>query len=425
MTHSLTVPQTEYWEAIGVNKIVNESLSQKSNINNSNSPADIDKQDLASSSVQNLVNHNQDLSARLHVSLKKNIELEKTIHRFKKAYSQYEERLQSAKDQIAIYREKDRHSVSQIKAFNDKLTRLKAHLEYERKESEEKIDKLKEELSPMRSTFTDYMKLKKRVQNEYLPERDLLTQKLKEEKENFETLEKEKKNILKKLAEATMHIQAMAKDFKHQQAKAKTDYSLQIKELRLKLEDVQNENIVLSDRNRTLRREQIDRTELLNRLEELKKEKELSFKTSQEEREDLLLQMSNLKTANSRLKIENHDIKKQWAKTQADFRNFRNSNQSAEEEAQSLRALWEEKTKKAKNFEKMNESLSSQINGMESKLNITSTMHEETKQRLKFLFNQMNNIRDKQNERDKKATEALERAFKKAVEPFIDFDYHL
>ena len=406
-----------------MDKTENRSVSQSPSSNSTDSE-NYNGHGVASS-VQSLVNHNQDLSARLHVSLKKNIELEKTINRFKKAYSQYEDRLQSAKDQIAIYREKDRHSVSQIKAFNEKLTRLRAHLDYERKESQEEIDKLKEELTPMQSAFTDYMKLKKRVENEYLPERDLLTQKLKEEKENFETQANEKRSILQKLAEATKHIQTMAKDFKALQDKTKDDFKRQIKELSLKLEDVQNENIVLFDRNRILRKEQVDRTELLNRIEELKKEKELGFRNSQEEKEDLLLQMSNLKSENSRLKMENHDIKKQWAKTQADFRNFKNSNQSAEEEAQSLRALWEERTQRTQNFEQDNEKLSSQINSMEDKLGVASNMHEETKQRLKFLFNQMDNIRHKQNERDQKATEALEKAFRKAVEPFIDFDYNL
>ena len=401
-----------------VNHRVNHKVNQGSDSKN----PDYYNEHNVASSVQSLVNHNQDLSARLRVSLKKNIELEKTISRFKKAYSQYEERLQSAKDQVAIYREKDRHSISQIKNFNEKLTRLKAHLEYERKESQEEINKLKEELTPMQSAFSDYMKLKKRVENEYLPERALLNQKLEEEKEKFETLKNEKINTLKKLAEATQHIQSMSKDFKTQQIKTKADFELQTKELKLKLEEVQNENIVLYDRNRILRKEQINHTELLNRIEELKKEKELGFKNSQDEKDALLIQISNMKSENSRLKIENHDIKKQWAKTQGEFRSFKNSNQSAEEEAQSLRALWEEKTNKAKSYEKINKSLSTQIDGMEHKLSTASTMHEETKQRLKFLFSQMNNIRGKQNERDKKATEALEKAFKKALEPFLDFD---
>ena len=379
----------------------------------------------SASSVQSLVNHNQDLSARLHVSLKKNIDLEKTIARFKKAHSQYEERFQSAKDQIAIYREKDRHSITQIKTYNEKFTRLRAHLEYERKESKEEIQKLSDQLMPLQAVNIEYKKIKKRVAEEYLPERDLLSQRLAEEKKKVEQEASDKKSVLAKLGEATRHIQALAKDFKTQITTLRNDHAKEKKALELKLEDVKNENIVLSDRNRILRKEQIERTELLNRIEDLKKEKEYSFKAAQEEKEDILIQLTHIKNENSRIKMENHDIKKQWAKTQAEYRNFKSANLTAQDEAQNLRALWEEKTKKTDGIEKLNDSLSTQITEMETKLKITSTMHEETKQRLKFLFTQLTNITDKQNERDKKATNALERAFKKAVEPFTEFDYNL
>jgi len=395
----------------------NNNRSVDSNANTYNSESREFSGHNGASSVQSVVNHNQDLSARLHVSLKKNM--------FKKAHSQYEERFQSAKDQIAIYREKDRHSITQIKTYNEKFTRLKAHLEYERKESKEEIQKLSDQLMPLQAMSIEYKKIKKRVTEEYLPERDLLSQKLFEETKKVEQETNDKKSVLAKLGEATRHIQALAKDFKLQITTLKDTHAAEKKELQLKLEDVKNENIVLSDRNRILRKEQIERTELLNRIEDLKKEKEYSYKNAQEEKEDILIQLTHIKTENSRIKMENHDIKKQWAKTQAEFRNFKSANLTAQDEAQNLRALWEEKTKKTDGIEQLNDSLSNQINEMESKLKNTSTMHEETKQRLKFLFTQLTNITDKQNERDKKATHALERAFKKAVEPFTDFDYNL
>ncbi len=403
----------------------NKNRSVDSTANTYNSESREFSEHNGASSVQSVVNHNQDLSARLHVSLKKNIDLEKTIARFKKAHSHYEERFQSAKDQIAIYREKDRHSITQIKTYNEKFTRLRAHLDYERKESKEEIQKLSDQLMPLQAMSIEYKKIKKRVTEEYLPERDLLSQKLLEEKKKVEQENNDKRSVLSKLGEATRHIQALAKDFKLQITTLKDTHATQKKELELKLEDIKNENIVLSDRNRILRKEQIERTELLNRIEDLKKEKEFSFKNAQEEKEDILIQLTHIKNESSRIKMENHDIKKQWSKTQAEFRNFKSANLTAQEEALNLRALWEEKTKKTDGIEKLNDSLSSQITEMENKLKNTSTMHEETKQRLKFLFTQLTNITEKQNDRDKKATHALERAFKKAVEPFTDFDYNL
>lgn len=395
-----------------------ESASVKSN--------EFDSSETSSgSSIENLVSHNQDLASRLHVAVKKNIDLEKNISRFKKAHAHYEEKFQSARDQISIYREKDKHSKNESKLLKEKIQRLKAHLDYERKEFAEEKEKLEQEFSVLKPAFEEYKKLKKRVENEYLPDRDLLKEKLKEEEEKYERLEGEKKSILKKLGDASKHIQKMAQDFKASRERESSKHIAEVNSLEVKLEDIKNENIVLSDRNRVLRKEQIERTELLNRIEDLKKEKENFYAQAQEDKEDLLIQLNSYKSENGRLKMEVHDVKKQWAKTQSDFRNYKSATDSAEDELKSLRSLWQEKTSQGKNLEQVNENLSSKIEDLENKVAAVSDLHEETRQRLKFLFNQIENIKEKQNDRDKKATSSLEKAFKKALEPFLDFDLNL
>jgi hypothetical protein len=62
----------------------------------------------SSSSISNLISHNQDMASRLNVAISRNIEVEKTLGKFKKIHAQYEARFQSAKDQVSIYKEKEK-----------------------------------------------------------------------------------------------------------------------------------------------------------------------------------------------------------------------------------------------------------------------------------------------------------------------------
>jgi chromosome segregation ATPase len=246
-----------------------------------------------------------------------------------------------------------------------------------------------------------------------------------EKNEAIESLEDDKVLLLKKLAEASDHIKTIAKEFKDDLDRVEFESSRRVADLKAKLDDVQSENIVLNDRNRTLRKEQIEKTELLNRIEEVKKEKELNIYQQREEKEDLLLQLSKLKSDNDKMKMENHSLKKQWAQTQSEFRTHKVQTTSHSDEATSLRALWQEKSNEFSQMAMVNESLKTQMADFEKKMALVSEMRTDTKQRLNFFFAQIDNMKSKQSENDLRATEAMERAFKKAIEPFSEFDYNL
>jgi len=378
-----------------------------------------------SSSVESLIGHNQDLASRLNVAIGKNIELEKTLSRFKKVHSQYEGKFQAAKDHVAIYKEKEKFLQNESRVLKEKIRLAQAYLSQERKAFEKEKLELGQELYAIKPMAAEYQKLKKRFENEYLPEKSLVDEKLSEAEAAVESLEDDKNSLLKKLAEASEHIQKIAKEFKDEKSRSEQDHNLKIATLKNKLDDVQSENIVLDDRNRTLRKEQIERTELLNRIEEIKKEKEMNIYAAKDEKEDLLLQLNKLKQENDRVKIENHSLKKQWAKTQTEYRDFKSQNASASDEATSLRALWQEKANEHNQIGLLNDSLKTQITGLEKKISLVADMKESTEQRLEFFFSQLENIKAKQDESTKKATEAMENAFKKAIEPLSDFDYNL
>lgn len=377
------------------------------------------------SSVNSLIQHNQDLASRLNVSISRNIELEKRLNRFKKVHAQYEERFQSARDQVAIHKEKEKFLTKENLTVKQKLQNTNAHLAQERKEAKSLQEKLEQELESAKPYVNEYRNLKNKIEKDYLPERDLLKARLQEEAEKIERLELEKTDLFKKLSEASSHIQLMAQDFKKTDQEKKSKYEAEVSNLKKRLDDTLTENIVLSDRNRVLRKEQIEKTELLNRIEELKKEKEISFKDFQNSKEDLLLQVSKFKQENDRIKIENHDLKKQWSKTQTEFRAYKKEAQASQDEASSLRALWQEKTSTYENVEKQSQALSSDLAESEALLKKTSDMHKETKQRLNFFFDQLSSMKEKQASNEKLATEAMEKAFKKAIELFTDFDYNL
>ncbi|MGH1469336.1 MAG: hypothetical protein ACRBBP_10760 [Bdellovibrionales bacterium] len=379
----------------------------------------------SNSSVSSLISHNQDLASRLNVAIGRNIELEKTLVKFKKVHAQYEAKFQSAKDHVSLHKEKEKFLQNESNILKQKIQTSQAYLTQERKTFEKEQTALNNELNTLRPILEEYRKLKNLVETEYLPERNLLQETVSEKKSLIEGLEEDKTSLLKKLAEASDHIQKIAKEFKDEVERKELEAARAEADLKAKLDDVQSENLVLNDRNRTLRKEQIENTDLLNRIEELKKEKELNIYQARDEKEDLLLQLSKMKKDNDRLKMENHSLKKQWANTQTEFRTYKSNTTSQADETTSLRALWQEKSNEYSQLTMLNDSLKTQITELEKKMELVSEMHTDTKQRLNFFFSQLDKIKDKQDEDAHKGTEAMERAFKKAIEPFNDFDYNL
>ncbi len=376
-------------------------------------------------SVSSLITHNQDLASRLNITISRNIELEKTLAKFKQIHMQYEAKFQSAKDQISLQREKEKFLLNESNILKQKIQTSQAYLTQERKTFEKEQTALNTELQSLKSVFQEYKKLKNLVETEYLPEKNLLKESLSEKNTLIKNLDEDKTSLLKKLAEASNHIQKITKGFKDEIKQKSLLATRSEGDLKAKLDDIQSENLVLNDRNKTLRKEQIEKTQLLNRIEEIKKEKELNIYQSREEKEDLLLQLSKMKKDTDRLKIENHSLKKQWANTQSEFRTYKTNTNSQSNEVTSLRALWQEKSNEFSHTTTLNDSLKSQIEELERKLNLTTQMHTDTKQRLDFFFLQLSNIKKKQDERSVKATQAMERAFKKAIQPFNNFDYNL
>lgn len=379
----------------------------------------------ANSSVSNLIGHNQDLASRLNVAVSRNIELEKTLGKFKKVHAVYEAKFQEAKDRVALHKEKEKFLQNESNTLKQKLQTSQAYLSHERKTFEKEQIALTTEIRSLKPVVDEYMKLKNLVETDYLPEKDLLQQSVLEKNSSIEALEEDKSALLNKLAEASDHIQTIAKEFKGEIDRNELMSTREIATLKSKIDDIQSENIVLNDRNRTLRKEQIERTELLNRIEEIKKEKELNIYQAKDEKDDLLLQLSRIKNDGDRLKMENHSLKKQWAGTQSDFRTYKSNNESSSNEVTSLRALWQEKSNEYSQLTMLNDSLKEQLTGLEGKIDLVSEMHTDTKQRLSFFFSQLENIKEKQSDGEIKVTAAMERAFKKAIEPFNDFDYNL
>ncbi len=379
----------------------------------------------SNSSVSSLIAHNQDLASRLNITISRNIELEKTLVKFKEIHMQYEAKFQAAKDQICLHREKEKFLQNESSILKQKIQTSQAYLTQERKTFEEEQTALNTELESLKPILKEYKKLKNLVETEYLPEKNLLKESVFEKNTLIQNLENDKTSLLKKLGEASNHIQSISKEFKEEIKQKSLQATRSEADLKAKLDDIQSENLVLNDRNKTLRKEQIEKTELLNRIEEIKKEKELNIYQFREEKEDLLLQFSKIKKDNDRLKMENHSLKKQWANTQSEFRTYKTNANSQSDEVTSLRALWQEKSNEFSHITMLNDSLKSQTQELEKKLNLVDQMHKNTKQRLNFFFSQLEDIKSKQDESSLKATQAMQRAFKKAIQPLSEFDYNL
>lgn len=388
------------------------------------------------SSVSGLLSHNRDLGARLNVALSKNIDLENLIRKYKKSYASYEAQFQKAREQIALQKEKFKYVENENNGLKQKLQKSQAFLADQAKAVAEAKDKLRYETHENRTVKEEYKKLKSLVSNEYLPERDFLRQALTEKNSIIETIDLEKKSLVNeleninkqtadKINQALNDVETLKSKFSIERDTIITNFSAKKEVLTQEIDSLKSENIVLEDRNKQLRKEQIEKTELLNRIEEIKQEKELNLYEFKEEKDNLLIQVDRMKSELDRAKIENHDLKKQWSKTQAEFRKFKHDQSNQSEQIMSLQSMWNEKNQEINRIKIKNAKNEVRNEELTNKVLKVSKMTQEMKSRLQFFFGQLDAIKEKQDPQSRENTEALENVFKKAIEPLTDFDYNL
>lgn len=377
------------------------------------------------SSIEGLLSHNRDLAARLNVAISKNIELENTINKFKKSYSHYENRIQKTKEQLSLNKEKYKYLENENKALKEKLYKAQAYLTETTKSFEKEKKELKAEVERLRPRAVELQKIQDRVENEYLPERDFLRQAVAEKSERIDDLISDKASLEKGIGLLKEQLDQAAGVHQREKEELKAEEKQKQASIKEQLDKLQSENIVLTDRNRQLRKEQIERTELVNRIEQIKREKELNIHQSKEEKDDLLIQVERLKRDLEKAKIEAFNLKKHWSKSQDQFKKTQEQTGVQAEQVVNLQALWKEKCEETEGLKAHSDRVKEESSVLKDQMKSLYGHTKDSQQRLSFFFDQLSMIQNKQTDQQKTQTRAMEQAFRKAVEPILEFDYNI
>lgn len=358
--NSLELPSIEenIEETLLAHKAINEKKHQQFEIVNYKSiPADIRK----TNTVEALLSQNEDLMARLKVSLLRlssiedeNKSLSDELAEIKKSYSAQADLMMVWKEKERIWKEKNNQLEKEIKVFHERFPdfqKMESQIERYKKYQ----DRVKTTIKPYLHQLKDYAQsLHMQIQslNQDLDQKESEITKLKHQIESYKE-EKEQREQFFTLAQNDL-TSSFQKDREQMQHEIKT---------------LQEINSVLELKAQKLDRALERQDELENLAISLRRSKEEFQLQIQHELETLRNNQRELKTENTELRIANEDLRKQNSQLQEDHLESVNRRDSLEEQLTNMRYMWSqkseelEKTKIAMNaLEKLNAELSAQLN---------------------------------------------------------------
>lgn len=316
------------------------------------------KEILKSSTVENLISQNEDLMARLKVSLRRlsHIEIEnqkmtEEAHKIRLAHSSFS-------DQVMIWKEKDSR-------WKQKLNEI----EREKEIQTEQLIALKEKVQIMNTDLIRHEKYHERIKNQVKP---YITQ-LKEYSQTQEIK-------IKDLEESLAHKEAQVRDIRHQiievtknsrfqvEATEKKSHELikyyetQLESMKAELQKLQNSQDELEIKSLKLNAALEKQDTLANEVITIRRSKEELKERLTNELQQIQHRQSELSRQNQKIGVEHADLQIRVVEDQEKMQKLEAENREQFEQLESLRFMWT-----AKNEE--NEKLKMAISALE-KLNI-------------------------------------------------------
>lgn len=294
--------------------------------------SDIPPAALKSSTLESLINQNEDLMARLSVALRKNNEMEERVLAHERESQNLRNRFETLKDQYMVIQEKDRMAGARAAELHEQNTTYK-----------QKISKLEKMYTDI---FVQAQAFQRRLQH----------------LERYRARVKKAAVSLRNQLAETKHLREQVKEAYTSQQTVAQSYETRLNEAR--------------DQVEFLREKAAERDRMFN--EKVQIENTLVFERRQFElsRADALSRLETLEKENASLRIEvKETLVDREAKTQeleqmrAELPNLREERARLTEQVESLQALWNHKQReteqleeKNKNLQKLNQNISVTLN---------------------------------------------------------------
>lgn len=304
---------------------------------------------LKSATLETLINQNEDLMARLSVSLRRTHEFEDKVQRLENENANLRSRFETLKEQYMLTQEKDRISTSRVLQIQEENLTNRRNLE--------KLEKIYSELFVQAQSFQQRVIRLERHQA-----------RLRKAARNLQKIAKNVPQLRQELDHSVLVHQQSVQSY---EAKL-SDVRVEIESMRGKVaerdflyaEKVKHENQLIYER----RQNEIHREEQLTLIDRLSQEN------------------TSMRTQIKETLVTNEGLRQELTKVSSELPNIMQANQNLTEQVESLQALWSHKQKeldgmseKNKALQKLNQSISVTLN--QQRKEIHSIQQELDKER--------------------------------------------
>ena len=345
---------------------------------------------LRSGAVESLISQNDDLMARLSVSLRRISLLEEKLHNYDKVHHQVKFHYDNLKDQVLLLKEKSKLATDKKEATEEQLKSLKeqvkvleinyADIYTSSKDKEQDFHSKLNQLGRRLQRFLRYRKhiqrASRQVKRHYadlLEENRVQKQQLIDKTVSLEgKVSKEQftqRELAKKLSESTQYIQNQKREFEDNQKRLTEGYEGQILQRDRELQELRKLNTSLERRCEEIDKLYDENVKLQNQIifsqrkqDELKTQKETELSQLQQN-------LSHFRSESKSKTLKIDSLTKEMGEIKTENSRLKENQQKLEDQVESLQCLWkdnqsqlEEQQEKNTALQKLNQQLSTSMN---------------------------------------------------------------
>jgi chromosome segregation ATPase len=320
-------------------------------------PADIRK----TSTVDALISQNEDLMARLKVTLLRlsaiedeNSALNSEISELKKSFSTQSDLMMIWKEKEKNWKEKNNQLEKEIKVFHERFP------DFQKMESQ--IERYKKYQDRVKSTIKPYLQQLK----DYAHSLHLQIQSLNQDLDQKDSEISKLKLQIETLKDESSHREQF---YTMTQNELVSSFEKDRDQLQHEIKNLQEISNVLELKAQKLDRAIERQDELENLVISLRRSKEESIASNQNELENLRESQRELKSENNELRMLSQDLRQQLSNLQQESHEINNRRDALDEQVTNLRYMWGQKCEENEklkislsSLEKLNAELSTQLN---------------------------------------------------------------
>lgn len=294
--------------------------------------SDIPAAALKSSTLETLINQNEDLMARLSVSLRKNNELEERVAAHERESQNLRSRFETLKDQYMLLQEKDLRASTRTKELHEQNISLK--------QKTEKLEKMYADIFVQAQSFQRRLSQLERYRAR---------------------VKKASVGLRNQLAE-TKHLREQVKEHTEQQISMAAAYKARLMEAQEQVE-------VLRDKAAERDRMYNEKVQIENTLVFERRQLEMSRQDSSQRLERLEAENTSLRVQLKETLVDREAQAQELEQMRTEMPHLRDERTRLTEQVESLQALWSHKQRefeqldeKNKNLQKLNQNISVTLN---------------------------------------------------------------